>query len=1525
MPEATLLKSPSVKSSTHSRSSSYASVASASGRPNFRSARVGAPESAAGGSTISTLAGVRADTIAPVTSTLLRSAIGFSAVRWAEGHLALVSHALVASPSSKARLNGPPLLLGMAPLAAHVAGSNAALYLGPDFALSPVTSTNPFDSPVLVSATVRDSALVHVFRVPASGISEAEAMTTPVSVLAGHELPVMQTVFHPLVPGVLATASRDDTLQLWDIEAMCSSSSRTAAGAQYVQFDPRGDCLAWIRSSATSSTVFICDPRSATSSDRSFQLGNVRPGARFSWLDEKNMAVMAGQRAETCLQWWDLRSLSSPVTSCPVPGARSSSLPILHADTMLQVLYTSQRGASDIKVVHARSGTFDFVSEIKLGSQNIAMEQLPKLTLDPRRAEIARLCRLTDAHTLEIAPVTLLRKDAATRLQSDLYPPIDMPSGKVDAAAYFGSEGKSVVSDMLAFRELDAVPDPMSPLSAPAAKGRQFEVIAGTLQQQQQSQSQSQSQELAAIQEDTKEPDGGESGLKSCMAHLVQSTGSFSAPKFRVVELRLLTGVRFLVVDPSSSGRVLGAWSPLRDFVDVSCPQPSSFALRTRYHGTWLFQLSSAELAEAWRSNLAAELAIRAAPRPPTRIAGRLKAHMPKGLVSGRVQGAAEPQPVYLALEESGTLMIYPDEAAFITLDSRRPPYCLNHISDVLSVRIVQQNDGSSPSGTMLAILYLSFSLVLVAETSEAAANWFVALHQVMAVAHGGKSGGAPHALSSQCLYEGPITVTAGLPQLKVRNCWLVAMQTHLFYFESRVATAPLARVDHLASFTAAPEKLELVLVSERGSATHVANDLQQCERWESAFDRIIRSSGSFLRQLGITAESWPTVDTKAFESLLLTLDAGVRQRAPLLAIVRERTGPVFVVEPTWKSLDDATSCVLDMGARIYQWNGTASPLAVRARAMDLANKIRTKERKNRSTIIQISQHQPADAARECLTHLGYSLPTAAASDPFPAFSGPSHAGEHIVYRIWLEGDVPRSEIVFQGRKQLTCKILDGGGCYLVLVESHELWLWTSARSPVRDRQLATAVASLLMKQRPSPLAARIMQDMEPMVFAHKFSDMDQTIPIALRAAKSSSPSNAIAATTSLATTVIAVDPVLALAAAEVERLRQAVVPKFGPDDAVHVHSVGNFTTQLMHRSRLSQLDRSQAYIVLWIQKRGATQRCTGHFYQGAKATQLDKGSAALLTVSLCEQAQVVSGEVSQVRVEEGLEPVSLWAVMEPDSCFLLLDGPVKENTVLDIRDRHPGVLVGVQCEIEPAHFGAYHFSILVGRTGAAHRGPHAPPALSEAAAARISTVFPTWKSLVPSALTTPVEASPLALPQLFVVSNCSGSLAAEPACPFVQSSLAPNGIAVLDTTRAIYCWVGSQVDTVEVVAALKFALALAEKLSGRKAPLVVYPGQEPIEFIACFHGWVGRPFAPDSKMLMLQDAKFLLSEYTRSQYSLKELQAIDLAKSCLDLTRLEDYLSDADFASVFEMGRSKFAALPKWKQEEAKKRARLY
>ncbi|KAM7429985.1 hypothetical protein ABFA07_019226 [Porites harrisoni] len=110
----------------------------------------------------------------------------------------------------------------------------------------------------------------------------------------------------------------------------------------------------------------------------------------------------------------------------------------------------------------------------------------------------------------------------------------------------------------------------------------------------------------------------------------------------------------------------------------------------------------------------------------------------------------------------------------------------------------------------------------------------------------------------------------------------------------------------------------------------------------------------------------------------------------------------------------------------------------------------------------------------------------------------------------------------------------------------------------------------------------------------------------------------------------------------------------------------------------------------------------------------------------------------------------------------------------------------------------------------------------------------------------------------------------------------------------------------------------------------IVFAGLEPKSFQNLFPFWEDRPDVAkinlstgrvDGDILKLETE---LAKLSRKEYSLEELKQKPPPEG-VDPSRLETYLSEADFEIAFNMTRTAFDALAMWKKTNLRKKAGLF
>jgi len=191
--------------------------------------------------------------------------------------------------------------------------------------------------------------------------------------------------------------------------------------------------------------------------------------------------------------------------------------------------------------------------------------------------------------------------------------------------------------------------------------------------------------------------------------------------------------------------------------------------------------------------------------------------------------------------------------------------------------------------------------------------------------------------------------------------------------------------------------------------------------------------------------------------------------------------------------------------------------------------------------------------------------------------------------------------------------------------------------------------------------------------------------------------------------------------------------------------------------------------------------------------------------------------------------------------------------------------------------------------------------------------------------------------PRLFQCSEASGLFTVDEVWPFEQEDLSSDDAFILDGITRTYVWGGRISTQRERKMTMLTCIAYASE-AGDENPIYIKEGEEPMEFVAHFHGWQWTPkrrmasqafakprdcYRPDAHKLEL--VKDIINEYDR-EYTYEELsnKKFQIAAG-LDLTRLESYLSDEEFQRVFKVPRAEFNGFSEWKKEQMRKDVNLF
>ncbi|KAI1094664.1 DUF1900-domain-containing protein [Rostrohypoxylon terebratum] len=344
------------------------------------------------------------------------------------------------------------------------------------------TDWNPFNDRLVASAS--EDGKVMLWQVPQGFtlLTDAEEPpdVAPIAKLTGHSRKVGQVLFNPAAENILASASGDLTIKIWDVGA--GSPVHTLKHPDIVQ------SLSW----NASGTMLV-----TTSRDKKLRVWDVRqeraahegPGhegaknSRTVWLGEHNRFATTGfsRMSDRQLALWE------PGNNSPIGGFKTldsiSGVCMPFWDDGCNCLYLAGKGDGNIRYFEYENDKFEFLSEYKSVEPQRGIAFVPKRGVNVHENEIMRAYKtVNDAY---IEPISFTVPRRAETFQSDIYPPAagikpgcsasDWLSGKtglppkIDFESIY--EGNAPVEVPADYKPPAATPAPApAPVSKPAPK-----------------------------------------------------------------------------------------------------------------------------------------------------------------------------------------------------------------------------------------------------------------------------------------------------------------------------------------------------------------------------------------------------------------------------------------------------------------------------------------------------------------------------------------------------------------------------------------------------------------------------------------------------------------------------------------------------------------------------------------------------------------------------------------------------------------------------------------------------------------------------------------------------------------------------------------------------------------------------------------------------------------------------------------------------------------------------------------------
>ncbi|XP_014488330.1 PREDICTED: coronin-7 isoform X2 [Dinoponera quadriceps] len=303
---------------------------------------------------------------------------------------------------------------------------------------------DPFDNQRLAVAC--DDGMIRLWEIPESGL--AEPTNEPKHVIEAHTDKIYLIKFHPLASNVLASASYDMAVKIWDL-LLLSSADTIIAKFTLTGHTDQIFSLAWspcgqyLASTCKDGKLRIYKPRSSDVPVKEGKGPVGTRGARVIWALEGKYLVVIGfdKVSERQIYVFKMDDLNNPLNTVGLDVSPAILMPYYDEDS--STLFLTGRGDSTIYAfeVTEEPPYCCPLSHHRCSSLHQGLSFLPKNRCDVASVEFASALRLTN-NTIEPLSFTVPRIKSEL-FQDDLFPPTKVTwKPTLSSAEWFNGSNK---------------------------------------------------------------------------------------------------------------------------------------------------------------------------------------------------------------------------------------------------------------------------------------------------------------------------------------------------------------------------------------------------------------------------------------------------------------------------------------------------------------------------------------------------------------------------------------------------------------------------------------------------------------------------------------------------------------------------------------------------------------------------------------------------------------------------------------------------------------------------------------------------------------------------------------------------------------------------------------------------------------------------------------------------------------------------------------------------------------------------
>jgi len=302
---------------------------------------------------------------------------------------------------------------------------------------------SPFSTNLLL--TGGSDATIKLCQIPDLATHGTGAKKTADRELSGHYKKVDFVAWNPMASNVVSSASSDNTVKFWDIEAQSEYASfgKDVPAPTSLAWNDHGSLVAV--GGKDDAKIHLFDPRNKESVKVIDGFSKKAGGTFYVFADNHDMLIGTGKSSRNARQYalWDLKKMDAPCDLKDVDQASGALYPYYDPDN--SILYLAGGGDALITYYELAEGKLHFLSQFQDTKPQKAVGWMPKRAMNVKSCEVARCLRLMGSQTVEdvVVPVSFQVPRKSDLFQKDLYPDTTAPVPGLTAAEWVeGKEGK---------------------------------------------------------------------------------------------------------------------------------------------------------------------------------------------------------------------------------------------------------------------------------------------------------------------------------------------------------------------------------------------------------------------------------------------------------------------------------------------------------------------------------------------------------------------------------------------------------------------------------------------------------------------------------------------------------------------------------------------------------------------------------------------------------------------------------------------------------------------------------------------------------------------------------------------------------------------------------------------------------------------------------------------------------------------------------------------------------------------------